>query len=93
MSAEENQSEFLFLQVHVIPTISEKPIAFVELKKASRCQKNDFASVFSQRVFRDGLQMASNLFADISHARLIPLYLEGTAIAELAGKGWCRLPV
>jgi hypothetical protein len=38
-SAEENRSEFLLLQVHVIPTISEKPIAFVELKSAAMSKK------------------------------------------------------
>jgi hypothetical protein len=35
-SAEENQSEFLLLQMHVISNISEKPIAFVELKSAAK---------------------------------------------------------
>jgi len=43
-SAEENRSEFLLLQVHVIPTISEKPIAFVELKSAAMSKKNHLAS-------------------------------------------------
>jgi len=38
-SAEENQSEFLLLQVHVIPTISEKPTAFVELKSVAMSKK------------------------------------------------------
>ena len=47
MSAEENQSEFLFLQVHVIPTISEKSMAFVELKKRRDVTKNDLASAGS----------------------------------------------
>jgi hypothetical protein len=43
-SAEENRSEFLLLQVHVIPTISEKPMRLSSLK-VPRCQKkNDLAS-------------------------------------------------
>jgi hypothetical protein len=40
-SAEEDESEFLLLQVHVIPTISEKPIAFVELRSVAMSKKND----------------------------------------------------
>jgi hypothetical protein len=61
-NADENQSEFLPLQVHVVPMISEKPIAFVQLKKvtgvllSSKCvailRKPCFRGVISSDLFR-----------------------------------------
>jgi hypothetical protein len=51
-SADENQSEFLSLQVHVIPMISEKPIAFVQLKKVTGVLLPPTVSLTKKTCFR-----------------------------------------